>query len=69
MARDTASHRSEARERLGAQDRQRRHAAAADALMPLAIHYEKRSGLPKLPAGTATCPAGCSWCWSWGWVA
>jgi hypothetical protein len=46
-----------ARERLRVQEHQRRHARAADRLMPLAVHYRQRPGLPMLPPGPSRCPA------------
>jgi len=42
MARDIVSHRSEARDRLRAQERQRQHARLADQAMPMALHYGPR---------------------------
>jgi hypothetical protein len=63
VARD--ADRQAARERLRAQDHQRRHSTAANQLMPLAEFYRQRSSLPMLPPGPPRCPAGCSHWWGW----
>lgn len=52
-----------ARERLREQEHRRRHATAADAVMPLADYYRQRPGLPMLPPGPPRCPADCPHWW------
>jgi hypothetical protein len=51
-----------ARERLSRQRRQRDHARAAEAAMPLVEFYRRRRGLGELPVGPDVCPPDCLGC-------